>query len=186
RQSNTELLQKTVEAPGGVDPEALFPQVYDEMRNLAGRYFRDQPIDHTLQATALVHEAYCKLVDADRLDWRGKSHFMAIASKAMRQVLVDHFRAAKAQKRGGDWQRQTLDAGHVQGFDDPVDLLAVTDAIDRLAQLDERQARVVELRFFTGLSNPEIAEALGVSLTTVEGEWRHARAWLARELASTG
>jgi len=160
----------------------LLPQVYDELRDIAARHFRKQPPGHTLQPTALVHEAYLRLVDPAEAQWKDRSHFLAIAAKAMRQILVDHFRNRHALKRGGEWRRVTL--GKVDRGKPPpeVDVLALEEALERLEALDERQAKVVELRFLGGLSVDEVAEALGVSKTTVEAEWRAARAWLAREL----
>lgn len=160
----------------------LLPHVYEELRKLAGGYFQAQPPGHTLQPTALVHEAYLKLVDQTRAQWKDRSHFVAIAAKAMRQVLVDHFRRREASKRGGEWKRVTLANVDAASQAPCVDFLALEEALARLAALDARQAEVVELRFFGGLSMEEAVEALGVSKRTVEDEWRAARAWLAREL----
>jgi len=169
----------------GGDPSAaarLLPHVYDELRDQAERLFRGRQAGHTLQPTALVHEAYLRLVDQARADWKSRAHFIAVAAKAMRQILVDHYRSRKAQKRGGGLRRVTLSGVDVATPPPEVDLLALEEALTRLSGFDERQARVVELRFFGGLSVEEVAEVLGVSKTTVEGEWRSARAWLAREL----
>ena len=138
----------------------------------------------TLQPTAIVHEAYLRLVDQSRANWRGRSHFVAVASKVMRNILIDHARARAAEKRGGGWRPVTL-VDEVAGdyHIDAAEMLSIGEALDRLAELDERQARVVELRFFGGLTVEEAAQVLGVSKRTVEGLWAHARAWLLRELS---
>jgi RNA polymerase sigma factor (TIGR02999 family) len=138
----------------------------------------------TLQPTALVHEAYVRLVDQSQADWRGRTHFVAVASKVMRNLLIDHARARAADKRGGGWQPVTLADEAVGAKElDPDQVLALDQALERLADHDERQARVVELRFFGGLKVGEVAEVLGVSKRTAEGLWTHARAWLLRELS---
>lgn len=162
--------------------DELLPLVYDELRQIAHRRMLRERPDHTLGATALVHEAYLELVDLDRIDWQDRQHFFAIASRVMRNVLVDYATRKRAQKRGGDRQRVPL------RHDDPVanvnlaDILTVHSALDRLADIDERQVRVVECRFFGGLTIEETAEALDVSPATVGRDWSMARAWLNREL----
>jgi len=163
--------------------DALVPDLYRELRRMA--QWRLGGRDQTLQATALVHEAYLKLVDQSQVGWTGRTHFMAVAAKVMRNVLVDHVRERGARKRGGDWQRVTLTpAGGPALPEMELDqLLGLHIALERLAEHDERQARVVELRFFGGLKVEEVAAALGVSRRTVEGYWTHARAWLRRELS---
>ncbi len=163
----------------------LLPLVYDQLRGLAGRYLGQERTDHTLQPTALVHEAYLKLVDDRAIDYNGRTHFIGIAARAMRQVLIDHARHDRAIKRGGGRGRITLD--NVLGFPEgtAVDFSHLTEALDRLAGLDDRKAGVVELRFFGGLTNEEVAQALGVSASTVERDWRVARAWLRRELSKS-
>ena len=166
--------------------EELFPVVYDELRRIAKGYMSRETPGHTLQPTALVHEAYLKLVDQSRVDWRGRTHFFAVGAKVMRRVLIDHARTRKRAKRGGDWLRVTLTglAGSPLGGDlDPTQLLALHSALEKLAQLDERQARVVELRYFAGLKMSEVAEVLGVSKRTADGDWAKARIWLEQELA---
>ena len=163
--------------------EELMPLVYDEFRQLADNYLRQETRAHTLQPTALVHEAYLKLIDQTRVNWQGRTHFFAVGGQAMRRVLVDHARARNRAKRGGGWQRITLDERLQLSPDRDADLLAVDEAIEKLAQLDPRQARIVELRFFAGLTVEEVAEALGLSKRTVENEWTIIRAWLRRELA---
>jgi RNA polymerase sigma factor (TIGR02999 family) len=163
--------------------DELLPLVYDDLRLRARNYLRGS--DGRLQATELVHEAYLKLVDQSSADWRGRTHFFAVAAIAMRHILIDHVRSAGRAKRGGDLRVVTL-ADEVAPASDPdVDAFALHEALERLAELDPRQARVVELRFFAGLSVEEVAEALGVSKRTVEGEWSHAKAWLRVELSRT-
>jgi RNA polymerase sigma-70 factor (ECF subfamily) len=161
----------------------LLPLVYDEFRALAMRHLARERPGHTLQPTALVHEAYLKLVDQSRVNWRGRTHFFAIGAQAMRRILVEHARSRKRQKRGGGAQRVLLEEAVALVEQNPADVLALDEALVKLASLDERQALVVEYRFFGGLGMEEIAEVLGVSKRTVEGEWRLARAWLHRELS---
>jgi RNA polymerase sigma factor (TIGR02999 family) len=160
--------------------DKLLPLVYDEFRALA-RHYR---ANHTLQPTALVHEAYMKLVDQTRVDWQGRSHFFAVAAQAMRRILVDHARARQRDKRGGGRARVVLDEAVALSPQKDEDVLALDEALERLAKLDARQAKVVELRFFGGMNVEEVAAALGVSKRTVEGDWTFARAWLSRELRS--
>jgi RNA polymerase sigma-70 factor, ECF subfamily len=166
--------------------DALVPAVYDELRRQAERAMRREGDEHTLQATALVHESYLRLVDQRRVEWRNRAHFFAIASTVMRRILVDHARARLSAKRGGGVAPITL-AGVARAGDDgtdDVDLLALHEALQRLAVLDPDQSRLVELRYFGGLTIEETAEALSVSPATVKREWALARAWLRRELAS--
>lgn len=170
------------------DPEALralWPRVYDELRSMAARLLHAERPDHTLQPTALVHEAYLRLVD-QRAGWQDRAHFYAIAAQAMRRILVDYARAHRASKRGGGIAPVSLDEhGDVAPSPGPVldDLLAVDAALEALQDLDEFGARVVELRYFGGLSVEETARVLGVSPATVKREWSLARAWLYRRLA---
>jgi RNA polymerase sigma factor (TIGR02999 family) len=162
----------------------LLPLVYDDFRALALRHLARERAGHTLQPTALVHEAYLKLVDQTRVNWQGRTHFFAVGAQAMRRILVEHARSRRREKRGGDRQRVELDEGAALAPERGVDLLDLDEALKRLEALDERQARVVELRFFGGLNMEEVAQALGVSKRTAEGDWRMARAWLHRELAA--
>lgn len=165
------------------DPAAadeLFVVVYDNLRGLAASYMKHQPAGLTLNATALVHEVYVKLVRSGS-SWTGRAHFMAVAARAMRQILLDRARARRTQKRGGARQRLGL-SGLPAGEGATVDLVALDDALSRLAALDERQYRIVELRFFAGFSVDEVAETLQISKSTVEKEWTRVRAWLSREL----
>ena len=174
--------------PGNA-PEQLLPLVYDELRRLAKSYFRREPADHTLQATALVHEAYERLADQSRVDWRGRTHFFAVAAQVMRRLLVDHARQRGRLKRGGGEQRVTLEglAGSPAGPDlDLLEIVALDRAMEQLAALDAREARVVELRYFGGLTTTEIASFLCVSERTVRNDWAHARAWLKEEISQEG
>jgi RNA polymerase sigma factor (TIGR02999 family) len=166
--------------------DRILPIVYQELHRQAARYLRRERAGHTLQATALVHEAYLRLVDQRRVQWQNRAHFFGIAAQLMRRVLVDHARARGAAKRGGGGIQVTLegDQGAVPGAD--VNLIALDQALTRLAQLDPTQARLVELRYFTGLNIEEAAETLGISPATLKREWVVARAWLRRELEGTG
>jgi RNA polymerase sigma factor (TIGR02999 family) len=165
--------------------EALLPLVYDELRRVAAAYMRRERPGQTLQATALVHEAYVRLLREQNTHWSNRAHFCAIAAGSMRQILVERARARRAKKRAGDWQRTTLGdvAGPGEGAD-TVDVEALDEALERLAALDPEQARLVELRFFGGLTIEETAEVLGISPATVKRSWAAAKAWLRRELES--
>jgi RNA polymerase sigma factor (TIGR02999 family) len=177
----TELLR----AHASGDPaalERLFPKVYNELRRMARARLRHERADHTLGATELVHEAFFRLVRLDRIDWRGRAHFLAIASQAMRNVLLDYAVQRGARKRGGGARPVTLERLEVAAEVRPEELLALCEALDRLEQLEPRQARVVECRFFAGLSLDETAAALSVSPATVSRDWTIARAWLHAQL----
>ena len=177
----TQILQKVAEGEQGAADE-LFQAVYAELHALARRYFRGERRDHTLQATALVHEAYVKLVKQEGAHWTNRSHFFAVAACAMRQILVDHALRRKRLKRGGDWHRTPLSQVVLAASGRSLDLIDLDAALQKLATLDERQARIVELRFFAGLTNKEVAEVLGVSLRAAEGDWSMAKAWLHRQM----
>lgn len=164
-------------------PERLMPLVYDELRRLARVYLARERVAHTLQPTALVHEAYLRLVDQTRVSWQNRAHFYGIASSMMRRVLIDHARAHVTEKRGGDTIRLSLDDVQIPLEQRAASLLALDEALEKLSQLDERKGRIVELRFFGGLSDEEIAEVLSVSTRTVLRDWKTARLWLYRELA---
>ncbi|MCA9298836.1 MAG: sigma-70 family RNA polymerase sigma factor, partial [Phycisphaerales bacterium] len=153
--------------------DALMTQVYEELRALASSYLRRESPDHTLEATALVHEAYLKLAGQDRARYHDRTHFFAIASNAIRRILVDHARARNAAKRGGGWDRVTLSG--VALDQDQVDLIELDDALSTLASLSTRQALVVELRYFGGLTVAQVAEVLDLSTTTIEGDWAVAK-----------
>jgi RNA polymerase sigma-70 factor, ECF subfamily len=161
----------------------LLPIVYDELKRLAAAYLRRERPGQTLQPTALVHEAYLRLLK-DRPDrWQNRAHFCAIAAHSMRQILIERARARRARKRGGERARVTLDEALLRGHEPSVDLVALDEALSRLEALDPLQARLVELRFFGGLTIEETAEAMRTSPATVKRHWAVARAWLARELA---
>ncbi len=166
--------------------ERLLPLVYDELRALAAAYLHRERPGHTLQPTALVHEAYVRLVGGSPPDWAGRAHFLAVAARAMRRTLVNHALARKAEKRGGGRTMLSLDPDSAPAPDGEIDALALSEALDRLGAHDERKARVVEMRFFGGMTVEESAGVLGVSVSTVEGDWRFARAWLSKELADGG
>jgi len=160
----------------------LLPLVYEHLRAIASSYFhRGQP-NQTLQPTALVHEAFIRMVGNPDADWKDKAHFCAVCATAMRSILTDHARARNADKRGGGWNRVTL-AGAQARVDDDVDIAMLSEALDRLERLNPRHARIIELRFFGGLTVEQIADHLEVSKTTVEGDWRMARAWLSSQLS---
>lgn len=160
----------------------LLPLVYDELRALAACALRRERPDHTLQPTAIVHEAFLRLIDQTHAEYNSRTHFFAIAAQVIRRILVDHARQHGAAKRGAGWMKITLSHAAQPSRDDELDLLALDEALTTLASLDPRQAKVVELRFFGGLSVEEAAKALGVSPRTIEEDWRMARAWLKREL----
>ncbi len=178
----TELLQAMSAGSRGA-AEQLLPVVYEELRVLAAAYLKRERPDHTLQPTALVHEAYLRLVGGNQPTWSGRAHFLAVAARAMRRALVNHALARNAEKRGGGRTILSLDPALTTASDSGVDTLDLSDAIDRLAALDERKARLLEMRFFAGMTMEEAAGVLGVSLSTAESDWRFARAWLAHELA---
>lgn len=162
--------------------ERLMPLVYDELRRIARTHMmREQP-DHSLQATALVNEAYSKLVDCSRMQWRDRAHFFAMSSRLMRRILIDHARRNNI-KRGGDRKRLSLDEAAMVGAEFSNEMLAVDAALGKLAAIDERKCRIVEMRFFAGLTVEESAETLGISSITVIREWNFAKAWLYRELS---
>ena len=162
----------------------LFRRVYQELRRLAGSYMRHERPDHTLQPTALVHEAYMRLIDQRNLPGESRAHFFGVAASVMRRILIDHARAHRANKRGGRDVKVPLDDSAALALEHPDSLLEIDQALERLATLDPRQARVVELRFFGGLSVEEIAGILGVGTRTVDRDWRIARGWLRRQLSS--
>lgn len=180
----TELLTQVGTAEGKKAAEQLIPLVYNELRSLADRYLKGERKGHTLQPTALVHEAFLRLVDQTRVDWQGRTHFFAVGASMMRRVLIDHARGHGRAKRGGEWQRLPLEDALFGATGGLVDVVDISDALDALAAIDPQQANIVELRFFGGLSVEEVAEALGVSKRKVEGEWTHAKAWLRKRLGA--
>ena len=162
----------------------LLELVYPDLRRLAGAYMQNERSDHTLQATALVHEAYMRLVDWENVSWQNRAHFFSVASEVMRKVLVDHARAKKAQKRDAG-QKILIDEAVSLPEANQLDILALNEALETLGKLDKRQARIVELRFFGGLTIEETAYVLETSETTVRREWAFAKAWFQRELSRT-
>jgi RNA polymerase sigma factor (TIGR02999 family) len=163
--------------------DRLVPLVYDELRRVASRCLRGESPGHALQATALVHEAYLRLVDVDRLTFTNRAHFFGVAATLMRQLLVDHARRQRTDKRGGGVTMLSLDEASPAASSASVDVLALDQALDALSAIDSRQCRIVELRFFAGLTIDEAATALGISPATVEREWALAKAWLFRRLS---
>ena len=166
--------------------DELLPAVYDSLRNIARNQLRGERADHTLRTTELVHEAYMKLVDHETVDWQDRQHFFAVAARAMRQILVDHARHRTAQKRGGAAETVPLDDVTPRRELGPATLIALHDALDRLAERDERKAQVVECRFFGGYTTQETADVLDVSRSTVVRDWRAAQAWLNRAMGAGG
>jgi RNA polymerase sigma factor (TIGR02999 family) len=178
----TQLLRRWTDGDKAAADE-LMPLVYDELRRTAHAYLNRERQDHTLQATALVHEAYLRLIDPEGMSFQGRAQFFGLAAKMMRNILVDRARERAALKRGGDQYRLSLsEADRFMGSPD-VDLLGLDDALKQLAELNPRHGQIVELRFFAGLTIEEAADVLGVSHATVEREWRFARAWLHRKLS---
>lgn len=165
--------------------ETLFPIVYEELHRIASSMMRGERGNHTLQPTALVNEAYLRLIGNTTSEYENKQHFIAISARVMRQVLVDHARAKKAEKRGGDFIKVTLSTRNSAEDYDLTEILAIDSALDKLSQLSERQARVVELRYFSGLEIEEVAQVLGISAGTVKRDWTVAKAWLFRELSDS-
>jgi len=162
--------------------EALLPLVYERLHGVAARVFGGERAGHTLQPTVLVHDAWMKLVEEDHAAWQNRAQFFAVGATLMRRILVDHARARQSLKRGGGAERITVHEGMAEELSGGTDLLDLDRALIKLARLDERQHRIVELRFFSGLKVSEVADCLGVSVRTVEAEWTMAKAWLRREL----
>jgi RNA polymerase sigma factor (TIGR02999 family) len=170
------LIEVTNRNSAAVD--VLLPLIYDELRKLAANYLRRERSDHTLQPTALVHEAYMRMVDQTQVNWQNRAHFFGVAAQMMRRILVDHARAHNAEKRGQDFQILSLDENIDKSVERSSELIALDEALRTLAEMDEQKGRIVELRFFGGLSIDETAEVLGVSAPTVKRQWRMAKAWL--------
>jgi len=163
--------------------DKLMPVVYNELRQQAARYLRREQAGHTLQTTALIHEAYVRLVDQRNVQWQNRAHFFGIAAQMMRRILVDHARTKKRAKRGGSDVKVSLADATIPVKEQDLDIVALDEALTRLAELDEQQSRVVELRFFSGLTVEETAEVMGISPATVKRDWSMAKAWLHRELS---
>jgi RNA polymerase sigma-70 factor (ECF subfamily) len=166
--------------------DQMLPVVYEELHRLASHYISRESPGHTLQPTALVHEAYLRLVDQRRVDWRNRAQFLGVAASMMRRILVNHARDRAARKRGGNPERVSLSLVESPSGRPDVELIALEEALQRLAALDERKSKVVELKFFGGLTIEEIAEVLGISGATVEREWAFARAWLYDAIEGSG
>jgi RNA polymerase sigma-70 factor, ECF subfamily len=166
--------------------EGLLPLIYNELRSLANNYLRRERADHTLQPTALVHEAYLRLVDQKNVKWQNRAHFFGVAANIMRRILVDHARRHTANKRGGGIEKQQLEEEIIVVSDEKsVELLALDDALEQLAKVDPQKSRIVELRYFGGLSVEETAEVMGVSAITIKRQWRMAKAWLYGQISRT-
>jgi RNA polymerase sigma factor (TIGR02999 family) len=163
--------------------DRLMPIVYNELRRIAARYLHSERTGHTLQTTALVHEAYLRLVDETRIQWQGRAHFFGVAATVIRNILVDHARTNKAAKRGGGAQKLSLDEALAVAAGQETDILAVDDALQALSKIDRQQGRIVELRFFAGLTIEETAEVLRISPSTVKRDWILAKTWIYRELS---
>ncbi len=188
KESPSEITQMLMELTDGNQDVVnhILPHIYDELRRLAGSYLRKERSDHTLQPTALVHEAYMKLIDQRHVKWQNRAHFFGIAAQVMRRILMDHARKHLANKRGGDAEKLPLEEEIlVVSHDKSADLVALDDALLELAKFDPQKAKVVELRYFGGLSIEETAEVIGISVPTVNRHWRMAKAWLYSELART-
>ncbi len=164
--------------------DALLPVVYEELRKQAANYLRRERVGHTLQTTALIHEAYLKLVDQKNVHWQNRAHFFGIAAQLMRRILVDHARTKKRAKRGGSNIRVSFNEANVLAPSQNLDIVALDEALERLSEIDEQQSRIVELRFFSGLTVEETAEVLAISPATVKRDWSMAKAWLHREISS--
>ena len=164
--------------------EDLMPLVYEDLRRVAAGYMRREAAGHALQTTALVHEAYVRLIDQKQVKWRNRAHFFGVAASMMRRILVDHARRRRAEKRGGDWERVTLAEHEVAAESaSEIDVLALHESLERLAAFDPQQERIVELRYFGGLTIEEAAEVVGISPATVVREWTIAKAWLRADLS---
>jgi len=167
------------------DQNRLILLVYAELRRIAGAHLKREVAHHSLQPTALVHEAYMRLVEIDQVDWQSRAHFFSIASRVMRRILVDYARARRADKRGGGAATVFLEEALLASPGRSPEIVALDDALNQLAELDERQARIVEMRFFGGMTEEETGDVLGISVRTVKRDWRVAKAWLYKELASS-
>jgi RNA polymerase sigma-70 factor (ECF subfamily) len=172
-----ELKQGNKEAEGN-----LIPLVYNELRRIAAIHLRREAPNHSLQPTALVHEAYLRLIGLKEIDWQSRSHFFAVSATVMRRILVDHARAGNARKRGNGWDAVSLNEAILPSPQRAPEILALDEALNRLASLDERQSKIVELRFFAGMNEEEAGNVLGISARTVKRDWRIAKAWLFKEL----
>lgn len=183
--SITELLRRSRDGQDG-QTDQLFTAMYDDLRRLAGRFLQNEPLRHRLSSSSLVHQAYMRMVDQSRINWQGKTHFFAIGATVMRRILVDHARKVHSLKRGGGWDRRQLTDDVTFELSRDSDVVALDDLLQQLASLNERQAKIVELRFFGGMTMREISAEMSLGLRTVEKEWAMARAWMRRELRNEG
>ena len=179
--SITDLLSKSSQGES-VDTDQLFSVMYDDLRRLAGRFLQNEPLRHRLSSSSLVHQAYMRMVDQTRINWQGKTHFFAIGATVMRRILVDHARKVQSLKRGGGWDRRQLTDEVTFELSRDSDVVALDDLLKTLADLNPRQAKIVELRFFGGMTMREISAEMNLGLRTVEKEWAMSRAWMRREL----
>ncbi len=183
-----DITQMLIDLTGGDEQvvDRLLPHLYDELKKLAGSYLRKERADHTLQPTALVHEAYMKLIDQRQVRWQNRAHFFGIAAQVMRRILLDHARKHLAEKRGGDAEKLPLEEEIlVVSHGRSAELVALDDTLAELAKIDPQKAKIVELRYFGGLSIEETAEVMGVSVPTINRQWKMAKAWLFKELNRT-
>ncbi len=178
----TRLLEKVNAGKEGAE-EALIPFLYNELRNLAHYYMSDERRDHTLQTTALVNEAYIRLCGGEKMDFAGKAHYMRLAARTMRRVLIDHARSKQSLKKGGGWVRMPLEDLDDFQIDDSVDMIALDEALEKLSEVDPKLAQLVELKFFGGLTVEETARVLDISPRTVKSDWQMAKVWLKQELS---
>ncbi len=179
--SITEILTGSNDGQAG-ETDKLFTVMYDDLRRLAGRFLQNEPLRDRLSSSSLVHQAYMRMIDQSRINWQGKTHFFAIGATVMRRILVDHARKVHSLKRGGDWERRQLTDEVTFELTQDADVVALDDLLLTLAELNPRQAKIVELRFFGGMTMREIAAEMNLGLRTVEKEWAMSRAWMRREL----
>ncbi|MEM6470864.1 MAG: sigma-70 family RNA polymerase sigma factor [Planctomycetota bacterium] len=179
--SVTELLSQSQEGAEG-ETDRLFSVMYDDLRRLAGKFLQNEPLRHRISSSSLVHQAYMRMVDHSRINWQGKTHFFAIGATVMRRILVDHARKVQSLKRGGGWERRQLHDDVTFELSRDEDVVALDEILHQLNNLNPRQAKIVELRFFGGMTMREIAAEMKLGLRTVEKEWAMSRAWMRREL----
>ncbi|MCG8652595.1 MAG: sigma-70 family RNA polymerase sigma factor [Pirellulales bacterium] len=179
--SITELVRRSCAGNEG-ETDRLFSLMYEDLCRLAGRFLQNEPMRHRLSSSSLVHQAYMRMVDQSRINWQGKTHFFAVGAPVMRRILVDHARKTRSLKRGGGWDRHQLTDEVTFQLTRDSDVVALDDLLKTLAELNPRQAKIVELRFFGGMTMREIATEMGLGLRTIEKEWAMARAWMRREL----
>ena len=177
----SDLIDRSRRGDAGQTDE-LFSAMYEDLRRLAGRFLQNEPARNRLSSSSLVHQAYVRMADQTKIDWQGRTHFFAIGATVMRRILVDHARKVRSQKRGGGWVRRELNEETTFRLDDDEDVVALDDLLTTLAELNPRQSKIVELRFFGGMTMKEISEETGTPLRTVEKEWAMARAWMRKQM----